>query len=131
MLAPGFEELHCRSLIDVIPKSREAFLQSPCLAGFQIGVVEALERGFTAQVGEIAQPIEFAVLQGLVALFHQGPVLRLAQVVDGLVQVGADVELIMHDVSVGQHQVDGLLIGRPHVHRHRLDAEPLLAGQCI
>ncbi len=78
---------------------------------------------------KIAQPIELAVLQGLVALFHQGTVLRLAHVIDGLVQVGSDVELVMDDVSVRQHQVDSFLKCRPHVHRHRLDAEPLLASQ--
>jgi hypothetical protein len=54
LLAPVFEELHCRSLIGVIPKSREALLQSPCLAGLQIDVVEALKFAFAALVGETA-----------------------------------------------------------------------------
>jgi hypothetical protein len=51
--------------------------------------------------------------------------LVLAHRVDRLVEIGAEVELVMDDVRLRQEVLHGLAVGTPDVHRHGLDSRPL------
>lgn len=74
---------------------------------------ELAERGLGAQVGKVTQPKVFDAFERLPARTCQLPMLGFTHRVDRLVEINAEVKLVMHDVHLRQEVPHGVAIGAP------------------
>lgn len=110
---PVAEELPCGTFVAILPKAPEGCFQSPGPAGAKIQAVELVERGLGAQVGKVTQPKVFDAFERLPARTCQLPMLGFTHRVDRLVEISAEVELVMHDVRLRQEVLHGVAVGAP------------------
>jgi len=79
----------------------------------------------------VAHPFAFAAFECVIPLGYELEVLCLAHFVHGFIEVLGHMELVMHDLGVGQRFTGTVLKGGPQVHGDGLHPLALLLGQAI
>ena len=123
IVRPGLEEALGCTLVAIAPELGEVLLDAPRSTGFQVELVQGPKRdGLGATSIRVPfQPSPLAASQGRGSGLGQLAVFLLSDSIDCLTEILGDVELVVHDVSLGHALPGGTHVRRPHVHGHRLD----------
>ena len=130
-LIPLREKLVRVACVGVFPEPAELFADGPRSGGLELRLFQRFELQpfVVAQVLRIEEPKLFGPCECLVSILLQGFVFLTSNLVDGLIEVLADVEPVMHDFGLRGVLLDTVLEGFPHVDRHRFDVLFLLGRE--
>jgi len=126
---PPLEEALRRPSIDVLPEVHDGLLQRPSPGRSELAFPQGLELTpqFLRELLRVLQPQVLRLLEPLIPLRLEHPVLLPPHLVHRIVQVLHDVELVEDDLLFCVRQVvhRGLDVRFPHVLRHGFDPLPL------
>lgn len=95
----------------------------------QLGELLKTQQTILGEIVGVEEPEVFAVLERIVAVFHQAAVFLAPDFIDGVAHERSDVKAVEDHVGSRQTLSYGRFVGRAHVDGHRLDLPALGLGQ--
>jgi len=118
-VAPVLEKVLCGVSAGQHPERPEHVLQRPCGAGLQLAGHQLVEFGalFVAHVFRVAEPGVLRADECFVAGRLERSGLLTTNGIDGIIEILADVVMVVHEVCMGDLFPDGMGERLPHVDR--------------